>query len=295
MKRVIVAALIGAALFLCAHRPATAMVESCPAVLSYQAVGQSYGSDVPTAWYGLELTALGPRTITSATLAFDTSAGWFTISVPAVAVTQSDRHYSGSSAAITHHDYVSQVMYARFASAITIRHAWVYNAAATGDSFGWQTQGVVQCEPRGAPSDEQQRHIPNNAHGIFAPDPNDGGLSALPSKTSLILVPNVSKALEENASCAQPFRDADVKKQAQPQFPDGMTGMMNGGRATSSAMIAVNGDGSIAGAWLWASSGYAPLDAATLAAAKTSTYAGARAYCRAVPGIYRLNATFAPN
>lgn len=293
MKRVIIGALIGVTFFLCAHRPASAMFESCPAVLGYQAVGQTNNSDVPTAWYGFELIALGPRTITSATLAFDTSAGWFTLSVPAVAVTQNDRHYSGPSGTITHHDYVSQVMYAKFASAIIIRHAWVYSAAATDDAFGWQARGLVQCEPRGAPSDEQQRGVPNNVHGMFAPDPNDDGLSALPSKTSLILVPKVSKTLEENASCTEPFRDAAVKKQAEAQFPDTMAGMINGGRATSSVMIAVGGDGSIADAWLWASSGYAPLDAASLAAAKSSTYIGARAYCRAVPGIYRLNVTFA--
>lgn len=295
MKRVIVVALIGAALFLSVHRAASAMAEFCPATLHYERVGAQSAKDEPGDLYGFNLSALGPRTITAATLAFDTSGGWYTLSVPPVALGEKDRHYSGAGVRFVRRDYVSAKLYVRFPQAVNIDRAWVFTANAQNDGpFGWQAQGNVACDPPGAPSPAQATRFPKRPAPFYTLAQADtDGLTEVPVSSSVILAAARSKPLE-NSTCADAFREATVKTQAVPQYPDVMRGQVSM-PATVSVEVAIKSDGSLADAWVWGPSGFAAFDDAALRAAKLSTYQGARSYCRAVPGAYFFRVNFDPN
>ena len=295
MKRVLLAAVIAAAFFLVLHRPASAMAEFCPAQLNYERVGPDSAKDQPGALFGFDLSALGPRTITSAKLAFDTSAGWYTVDVPGLPISEKDRHYSSATVSFVRHDWVSPKLYVRFPQAVQVNHAWVYNAQALNDGpFGWQAQGDVICDPPAAASPEQAQRFPNVVRRFYKlADADSDGLSEPPSAKTVTLAATASKALE-SANCTDPFREATVKKQVVPQYPDILRGS-GAGRATVSVEVAIKSDGTLADAWVWGPSGRQAFDDSALRAAKISTYAGARAYCSAVPGRYFFRVTFDPN
>jgi TonB family protein len=285
------------------HRPAKAMIEFCPATFNYQAVGQSEEARTPAALYGFELSALGPRTITTATLAFDTDAGWFTVDVPGVTLIRKARHYSEPYISFVRHDYVSPIFYARFPKPVTVVRAWVLSASAQGDSlFSWGQEGTVRCDP----GTQQLRLITAKdikpiAHGErYRPvlpelDPNDRDtLSASPPPVALVVDARQSKSLE-NASCIQPFQDGMVVSQATPTYPDAMRYYNVSGRVTVVVEVAIGADGKLADAWVWGPSGYKAFNDETLRAARSSTYEAARAYCQAVPSEYFFSVTFDPN
>lgn len=294
MKRVFLGAFIGATFFLCAHKPASAMTEFCPAKLEYQAVGQSDGATDPAPLYGFALTALGPRTISASTLAFDTSAGWYTVQLPAVTLAEKVRHYTSPVVSFTRHDYVSSVLYARFPQPVRIEHAWVSSAAAQGDgAFGWQAQGSVTCDPPPAAAADQVRHMADLRADPFKLDPkldpkDEDHLSAAPGAMSLLLSAQASTALE-TAHCTDPFREATVTHQVQAHYP-AVGDALN--LALTRVELAIQADGTVSDAWVWAPSGVGAFDDESVRAAKNSTYAGARAYCRAVPGTYLFDVTF---
>lgn len=305
MKRVMVIALISAAFFLSLHRPASAMVEFCPADLSYervtagtQLVRRQAGSNEAASYspefsslYGFELSALGVRTITQATLAFDTTGGWYTLDVPAVTLVAKERHYSNPLVSFVRRDYVSPVLYVRFPQAVTINHAWVYSVAAQHDApFGWQARGTVTCDPPAAPSAQQAQSYNKPEAFYHLAEADADPLSQPPGATSLILSAKTSPPLEQS-NCPEPFREATVKTQVTPQYPD----IMTTGKATTSVEVAINAGGSLADAWVWGPSGFKPFDDASTLAATKSSYTGARSYCRDVPGRYFFRVTFDPN
>lgn len=301
MKRVFLAAFIGVTFFLCALRPASATAEFCPAMLDYQRTGASEtlpsreaspsgNGAIPAPLYGFELTALDTRTITNATLAFDTTAGWFTVRVPMVTLAEKDRHYTGPSSTFVRRDYVSPLMYVRFPDAVTIRHAWVYSASASGDgAYGWQAKGVVPCDPPPAPSQKQTAKYSSP----YRLDPKDEDPVGMPGTNSVLLPANPVKPLEDD-NCGLPFSNATAKDVARPRYPPALRGAVFG-RATTAVEVAIGADGTLADAWIWAPSGFRPFDEEALRAAKNTTYSGARSYCRAVPGLYLFRVTFAPN
>lgn len=286
MNRVLCIAFICVALFALAHRPASAMVEYCPATLSYEHVNSST--------FGLILNALGPRTLTSTTLAFDTSAGWYIANLPATTLVEKDRHYRGPAMNYIRHDWVTPVIYVWFPAKLTILHAWVYETAVQGDPmFGWDEKGQILCAPPPAPSPEQLKHDEKPHHPImYGLDPNDDDrLSDPPSSTSLILHATSSTPLER-ADCSEPFREAEVSSQARPEIPgllaaEGWTGV-----ASSNIAVAVQPDGSLRDEWIWGPSGLALFDGSAMKAAKMSQYTGARAYCQPVPSVYLFRVTF---
>lgn len=296
MKRVIVTAFIVASFFLALHRPASALAEFCPATLNYARVGPDSAKDEPGDLFGFNLSALGTRTITSATLAFDTSAGWYTLDVPAATLSVKERHYTSPWVAFVRHDYVSPNFYARFSQNVKINHAWVYSASAQNDAaFGWQAQGTVLCDPPPAASPAQARGlIPAHDRQIYTLDPKDDDhLSSPPSRMSMILAATPSKPLETE-DCAVPFRDATVKEQVTPAFPESMYEQPVG-KSTTSVEVAIKPDGGLMDAWVWGPSGVTMFDDAGLRAARMSAYEGARSYCRDVPGRYFFRVTFEPN
>lgn len=295
-KRVMIGAVLGVTFFLFAHRPASAMVEFCPASLQYQAVtsgtpAAQQQSQPDAALYGFELKALAARTLSSARLVFDTSGGWYTVDLAGVAMTPKDRHYNGPLQSYVVRDYASPVMYVRFPSAVGVAHAWVYSAAPANGA-------PVTCDPPPAPSPEQlgrskafRRRLRNSGPALDPKD--DDHLSAAPSSTSRILAAAPTKPLE-TVDCAEPFRDADVVTQAQARFPDAAKPFVSG-PVVSIAALAIDADGSTADSELWASSGFHVLDEEALRVAQQSTYSGARSYCRPVPSHYFFRVTFDPN
>ncbi|HKU66418.1 MAG TPA: energy transducer TonB [Candidatus Baltobacteraceae bacterium] len=310
MKRVIVAAITGAALFLCLHRPASAMVEFCPAGLQYERVGsnaalirqQSSRSEAgksateTSSTYALELTAFGARTVSHATLTFDTSGGWYSADVPALTLIEKDRHYTGPSSRFVREDYVSPVFYVRFPQAVTVNHGWVSSAAAQGDSqFDWDKQGTVHC----APAPRRLRLIAIaainttardwGADDLYKIDPNDiDPLTSAPQRTSIVLpaIPQSSAA-----PCAHAFEFAMVTRQAQPDFPQAGRGHFG----VSTAEVAIDDAGHFVDAWIWGPSGQTAFDEVALRVARASSYIGGRAYCKPAPGYYLIRVTFDPN
>lgn len=304
MKRVFIAAVSCAALLACVHRPASAMVEFCPAELTYEHVKDTaalvrqqssttaVGETAPatSSLYGIELGALGARSVTAATLAFDTDAGWYTADVPSVDLVEKNRHYSGPSVSFVRHDWISPIMYVRFPKAAVIAHAWVYSITVKGDAlFGWDALGSVTCPPPPAPSAEQRKRSTGKAaHWI---DPRDEDrISDPPSPGSLILRAKDSMPLE-NASCDEPFRDADVVSQARPDYPFILRETFQG-EAASSVQVALQPDGSLRDAWIWGPSGFDAFDNSALHAATATKYSGARSYCQAVPSKYLFRVTY---
>ncbi len=288
MKRVVIGVFIGTLLFVCGHRPAWAIAEFCPANLEYpQAVGTSR---VSSAVYGFRLTASDGRTIASATLAFDTSAGWYTATVPAVTLNPKVRHFSANWVSFTRRDYVSPIMYVRFPSTVGIAHAWIDSAAAEGDSFGWQAKGLVECDPPPAASPNQTHQQSFQWYRLDPKDDED--LGAAPTSESLVISATPSTALE-SANCSEPFRISSVKSQAQPSWPSVL--MQPAERISTTVMVAINADGTLADAWVLYPSGFPAFDDSAVQAAKYTTYSSARSYCKPVSSLNLFRVTFDPD
>jgi hypothetical protein len=305
-RQFFIAAFIGAMFLFLAHRPASAMVEFCPAMLNFERVTsgsslvrqQSSHDTLGTSklqtssLYGFTLNAYAARTVTSTTLAFDTSAGWFTVDLPAVTIAPKDRHYNGPLNSFVIHDYVSPVMYVRFPKDVQIAHAWVYSASAANSA-------PVTCDPPPAASPKQIARMKADYARAAGPkfyslDPKDEDhLSDPPSASSQTFEALSAKPLE-TGECAEPFRYAEVDGQAPAQFPTMARDMMSG-PALSTVTVAIGGNGDLAGSEMFGTSGYEMLDNAAMTAARASTYNGARAYCQAVPSYYFFKVTFDPN
>ncbi|HEV2261836.1 MAG TPA: hypothetical protein VGR69_06085 [Candidatus Rubrimentiphilum sp.] len=287
MKRVLLlSALIPACLWF-SQTHAVAQSEFCPADFEIAPVG-NVKSGEPASLYGFALTALGPRTLT-ATLAFDTSAGWFMVTVPPVSLTEKDRHYSGPSSSWIRPDWISPIMYMRFGVPVLITRSWVYRAHVVNDQGShWAAQGEVTCPPSPDIA-TARRKSPRVEMNPADRDP----LSAAPARGMTILAATQGTALEKTG-CAVPFQDASAAKQVAPNYPYDMRGRVSSS-VTSGVEILVDADGRLGDAWMWAPSGISSFDNTALEAARASTYRPARAYCQDVPGYYLFWVTFAPH
>lgn len=292
MKRVFMGALCCAALFALSHARAQALLEFCPATLKTQAVGDAATQTVgkAAALYGFNLSAMGPRSV-AATLAFDTSAGWFEVEVPQIALVEKDRHYTSISASFVRRDFVSPIMYVRFPAAVELKHSWVHTAVAQDDGpFGWSKQGQVTCDPvagAGAVHSEKGQSPPEL-------DPKDEDrLYEPPTADSRIFAAKETAAVEDAAGCAVPFGYAMATEPDVPNYPDFLRGV-DTGLLTTSIEVAIDANGNVADAWVWGPSGQRLADDASLRAAKGSKYKAGRAYCRNVSGLYMFRVTFSP-
>lgn len=66
------------------------------------------------------------------------------------------------------------------------------------------------------------------------------------------------------------------------------------GEAITTIQLAIGADGTLQDAWVNGPSGYEAADAASLAAARASTYEAAMAYCRPVRSEYYFRVDFDP-
>jgi hypothetical protein len=300
---VVLVALASVVLFLTV--PARAVTEACPARLAAEAVSSTAeNSRGPATLFGFELSAYGPRTL-SATLEFDTNRGWFSLDVPAVTLTENDRHYSVGFAHDTMRDWVSPVMYARFPSPVQLRHSWIFSAAATGDGpFGWEKLGRVACTPP-PPSMESADSVRTISYATTVrtrgarPTPSvildpadEDKMSQTPDPAARVFLAAASRAIGKS-DCDKPFVEASPEQMVAPGFPAAMIGSPFPGIV--GIRIALNANGSLADAWVWASSGHQAYDDVALSAIRQSTYSGAVAYCAPVPSQYNAFIIFDPS
>ena len=235
----------------------------------------------PADLFGFELTAEGARSVT-ATVAFDTDAGWFVASIPSTTLQAKERHYDSPSASFVKRNWISPIMYLKFPTAVNIAHSWVYSAQTIGDDFGWSKMGVVSCQPfAGARAPN-----PPLAPQVVRLDPKDvDDLSIPPGPGSTIVAVTKSKPLKQ-AHCATPFQDATATRTVRPEYP--MMARRPAIDVTSTIQVAINADGSPADAWVFYPSGFPQFDDAAIQAARQSKYRAGIAYCEAVPGLYLL-------
>lgn len=280
MKRAPLFAVFFAALFLSMHR-ALALYEFCPTDIRSAPVAPK--TDGSATIYGFQLTALGPRSAT-ATIAFDTDAGWFTAQVPTTTLVQKDRHYVGKFSEFTLRDWVSPTMYLQFAQPVNIRQRWVLHAAATGDQFGWAAQGDVTCEPYSGGAGEYLPASPSFEFTTKDLDP----ISQTPPSGATVIKAQTSAALKK-PDCANPFQNAGIAAMAQvhnltpSRTPE-----------VTAVIVAVKDDSTVADAWIWGPSGDNASDQAALTAAKNSSYRAGRMYCQAAPGFYFMTIRYSP-
>ena len=276
---------------LCAAR-AAAVAEFCPAQVSLRPVGDGFK---PAQVYGFQLYAQGPRTVTTM-VALDTSAGWFTATVPAVAIVEKDRHFTAPWISFVRRDWVSPIMYLRFPAVVNVARAWVYLARATGDSFGWEAKGQVSCSANPGPAIPKK--VPSRPPII---DPHDEDQLNAPPPLNVNLVPAASSPPLKQSNCGKPFEDAAVATLAQAGDPSPESGDYPGAgvdagiETTAVVTVAINANGSLSDAWISETSGVPNFDRAALLAARGTGYRHAMAYCEAVPGQYLFKVTFTPN
>lgn len=270
------------------HGQAEAMTEFCPATIQLRAVGGVPAAS-PAQIYGFELDAAGPRTV-MATLYVDTKQGWFTADVPNVQLTEKERTYQGDFIEYQDHEWASPTMYLQFPQSVVIRRAWLHSAQSQGDTFGWQSQGPVECLPSAIDLTAPVTTLHGNSTMVQSKDLDS--LSKSPGPQSTVIMAKSSPTLE-SVDCTQPFQPPSIVEQEQPDYPD--VARENGaGRRVVVVTVAIPADGPASDFWVSGPSDVAALNAAAFAAARGSTFKNAVAYCQAVPSFFYFDVTFEP-
>lgn len=257
----------GAALILSNTR-AQAFPEYCPATLSYSAVGPKADTLATAREFGLQLRAESARSV-DAILAFDTDRGW----------------YTARTTMLLHGDGVaySPKFFVRFPQPTRINDAFVHQAASSGGSAA----GMITCPPPPAGAANNPVVASQSAAVHFLANT---ALQTPPTAGETIITAKPSEALY-TAACANPNAEATVTAPGElnePPFP-------LSGAVRSVVSVLVKADGTVGDARIVKSAGLKAFDDAALRAARSSTYAPARAYCRAVPATYLFMVTFTPD
>lgn len=205
MKRTLLSISIAALMFLALHRTASAMVEFCPAHLNYAKAGPGL--------YGFDLSAASARTVTSTTLLFDTSAAWYSVGVPNVALVEKDRPYTGPSSSFVRRDYVSPVMYVHFPQPLTVKHAWVASASGTRCDPVQRRLRVIKVASSLLPATD---YFADDRYHMSPQD--EDPLSSPAQKASVVL--EAAPASSGISGCGKPFDGALVSQAARGEFPE---------------------------------------------------------------------------
>lgn len=268
-RLVIAGAVLALSLFTGTIR-AQAEIESCQArIATIATIGAANGA--PAARFAYDLMALSPR-IVDASLIADTDRGWFAWSVKNVELENVVRRLpSGLKYGIA----ASQPMLVEFPDAVTLRHAWVTSADATGCNAPAFQTGSMWNE-----KDLDGRPLPK-------PSP-------LPTPYARESVAAAVAPPFAVQTCALPFAAARVKTLATGPDPNFDNPDATGGVSVAMVVVGVDGSGTLLGEKLIASSGYAPFDLATLRAARMTTYIGGTSYCRPASDLYIYRRDFVP-
>ncbi len=260
---------------------AQAATEFCPASMD------SWYTKMPSAQgateYHYRLSALGPRVVDGSIVA-ETDKGWFVWKQLAVQLTRMTFRYSDKEVRYSHVQAESPELSVTFPEAVVIRHAWVAFARAQGDTyFGWDARDTVTCSPPDFGTSKFGEGKTERAPQATDPTP-------APAPPAAVAAP--AEAPFPEPTCPHPFVLASVTKAEQPIFPQVVKNEGFGGYAVSQIAVAVDTTGKLVDAWVWASSGYPPLDEAALDAARRSKYTAPISYCYAVKGTYLFRADF---
>lgn len=230
--------------------------------------------------YAFVLGAISSRSV-SGRLRVETSNGWYSAAFAGVALKPLAKQYTDTGASFSHDDYLSDPVAVRFPKPVTIRYAYVSQAAASGDALlDWDKQGLVSCSPTGMTP-------------LQAGDPK--AMTSQPVRLDAASPPAIAASPIDApfaAGCDDPFEDVRAAQLARVTYPRILNTDTALPTGTSVVSVAVDAHGSLVDAWLWETSGTPILDQAVLDAAKATTYLPARAFCVDVPGYYLLRAVF---
>jgi TonB family protein len=262
---------------------AVAATEFCPADLTHL---ESASSDREATTYHYQLQALAPRVV-DGTIIADTDAGWFTWVQQPVQLTRTTYMSASWSVKYWFHVAESPELTVVFPQAVAIRHVWVATARSRDDRFfNWDARGLVPCEP----PDFAKSRTPESDKVTRSPQAGDETPGPAPPPANAV----AAVAPFSPPSCAKPFVSAIVADAVQPEFPAILADQGISGVSISVIAIALDGHGKLIDAWVWASSGYPPMDDAALKAARRSKYTGATSYCLPVSAMYLFRADFEP-
>jgi hypothetical protein len=234
--------------------------------------------------YYYYLQALASRVV-EGTIVADTDAGWFTWIQAPVQLTRTTYTSSSPEVKYSWHVAESPELSVIFPAPVAIRHVWVATARTSGDPFfGWDAHGTVSCEPM----DYATGNYPNKSTVRRTPQTGDETPAPAPPAAKAV----TSAPPFPPTSCTKPFVSATVTRAVQPEFPNIVRDEGFGGDAIAEVAIALDAQGKLVDAWMWARTGYDPLDQAALKAARRSSYSGAISYCRPVSGMYLFRADF---
>jgi Gram-negative bacterial TonB protein C-terminal len=262
---------------------AMAATEFCPATLTDIATKSSSGG-ATTYYYRLQ--ALRERAV-EGTIIADTDAGWFTWS-PGAPVQLARTTFTTVSSAVKYSFRMAESaeLTVIFPQPVSVRHAWITTAQTHGDRFfNWDAQGAVACEPPAYLAPSKYR---NTATTTRTPQAGDETPAPAPAPAKAV----ASAAPFRLGTCAQPFVNATVTHAVQPNFPELLRNQGFSRVTIAIIAIAVDPQGKLVDAWVWATSGYPAIDEAALKAAQQSSYSGATSYCRPVSGTYLFRADF---
>lgn len=272
-------------LVLCAAcgAPALALAEFCPAEI--EAPHQLDAKTGPSALFSYALRAESPRSVAGSAI-FDTSMGWFEVEFPRTALTARAYRMQDEFVSFTRATFESDPLYVRFPQPVTIKGGYVASATSSGDQvLGWDAKGTVQCAPRAG--FETRPTTGPKVDFLKTLNPRTD-LDAMPSSNAAIAVAAITSA-PGSTDCDVPFANATAEA-ASPEYP-----VVPENRAASVWVeVAVNADGTLADAWIYAPSGSRPFDAAALRAARLSKFKGGRVFCQAAGGDYLFHALFQP-
>lgn len=274
-----------AAVFLVQATQARAdVMEFCPAHLNgFHAFASPH--DGLISFY---VAAESARTV-SANVIVQSDRGWYTFQVKNANLVADVAHYESPTVRFDRTLYHTKPLYVQLPAGEGVVRWWIYDATAVGDAtFGWDKRGDVTCfpQPEGETKFPPLANAPKRVNESY-------DLAELPGPSDSVLVVSPIPQPAEMTECAKPFVPASVVHATQPTWPSTVRSLLT--NLTTEVEIAVNSDGSLAGAWVYTPSGIADLDLAALRAAEASTYRGGIALCKPAPGNYLFRADFDPN
>ena len=268
------------------ERAIAAKVEFCPAHLdAYHAFDGT--NDGLVSFY---VAAESARS-SSANVIVQGERGWYTFQFQNAALLADVAHYKSHTVKFDRTLYHTKPLYVRLPAGERIVRWWIYDATSLGDTvFGWDKRGDFTCLPEpDANPNAKVRDIPDPPQRVNAT--ND--LEALPAAGATVLPAYAIATPGDMTKCLNPFVSSTVTRAVSPLYPASARWLAT--NVTSEIEVAINADGSLAGAWVYTPSGIPAIDAAALRSAEISTYSKGIAMCRPAPGTYLFRADFDPN
>lgn len=269
-------------LLLCGKAEAS-KVEFCPARLDYY----HYFSGANDGLVAFYVAAESARSV-SANVIVQGSSSWYTFQLQNAALLPDLAHYRSHTVRFDRILYHTKPMYVRFPAGERIVRWWIYDATSLGDTvFGWDKRGDFTCLPE--PDALVRGKFPPLSNPVERVNGIDD-LEQLPGPSDAILPAYKIAPPSDMTKCAAPFVPATVVRAMSPLYPRSV-GRLNA-TVTVEIEVAINANGSLAGAWVYTPSGIPDIDAAALRAAEISKYQPGLAMCRPAPGNYLFRADF---